>query len=89
VLVDESVVPRIPREVQFVDLGPMRFKDVKNPEVLLNVFSIYVNLNPQASSVIYDIYQRNVSNCYKLKAEHLRVMREDMRQKNILQNPAD
>jgi hypothetical protein len=82
VLVDRSVVPLIPREVQFVDLGPMRFKDVKNPEVLLNVFSIYVNLNPQASPVIYDIYRRNVSDCYKLKAEHLRVMRDDIRQTN-------
>ena len=86
ILVHKSMLARIPPEVQFVDLGPMRFKDVKNPEVLLNVFSLYVNLNPQASVVIYDIYRKNVSDCYKPKAEHLRVMEEDIRQKQLQQN---
>jgi hypothetical protein len=83
ILVHKSMLSRIPPEVQFVDLGPMRFQDVKNPEVLLNVFSLYVNLNPQASLVIYDIYKKNVSDCYKPKAEHLRVMEEDIRQKQF------
>ena len=84
ILVHKSLLSRIPPEVQKVDLGPMRFKDVKNPEILLNVFSIYVNLYPQASLVIYDIYKKNISDCYKPKAEHLRVMEDDMRQMHIL-----
>ena len=63
-----------------VDLGPMRFRDVKNPEVLLNVFTLYVNLYPQASRVIYDIYKKNVSDYYKPKTKHLEVMDNDMRQ---------
>jgi hypothetical protein len=84
ILVHKSLLSRIPPEVQKVDLGPMRFKDVKNPEILLNVFSIYVNLYPQASLVIYDIYKKNISDCYKPKAEHLRVMEDDMRQRHIL-----
>ena len=84
ILVHKSLLPRIPPEVRLVDLGPMRFQDVRNPQVLLNVFSIYVNLNPQASLVIYDIYKRNVSDCYKPKMDHLRVMEDDIKKKKLL-----
>lgn len=84
ILVHKSVFSKIPPEAQLVDLGPMRFKDVKNPEVLLNVFSLYVNLNPQASLMIYDFYRKNVSDYYKPKTDHLRVMEDDMRQKQLL-----
>jgi hypothetical protein len=83
ILVHKSLLSKIPPEVKTVDLGPMRFKDVKNPEVLLNVFSLYVNLYPQASHMIYDIYRKNVSDYYKPKMEHLRVMESDMRQKGL------
>jgi hypothetical protein len=80
ILVHESIHSQIPPEVQQVDIGPERFRDVKDPEVLLSVFSIYVNLYPRASPVIYDIYKKNVSDWYKPKNEHLRVMSDDMNQ---------
>jgi hypothetical protein len=80
ILIHKSLLPKIPPEIRLVDLGPMRFKDVKNPEVLLNVFSLYVNLYPQASRVIYDIYKKNVSDYYKPKTEHLEIMDNDIRQ---------
>jgi len=83
ILVHESLLSTIPPEVKSVDLGPMRFADEKNPEVLLNVFSLYVNLNLPASRVIYDIYKKNVSDCYKPKAEHLQVMENDIRLKEL------
>jgi len=83
ILVHESLLPRIPPEIRWVDLGPARFMDEKNPEVLLNVFSLYVNLNLPASRVIYDIYKKNVSDCYKPKMEHLQVMESDMKQKEL------
>ena len=83
ILVHPSVLSSIPPEVQSVDLGPIRFKDEKNPLVLLNIFSLYVNLYPQASPVIYDIYRKNVSDWYKPKADHLRVMESDMKQQNV------
>jgi hypothetical protein len=86
ILVPKSMLSKIPVEVQSVDLGPMRFKNVKNPEVLLNVFSLYINLNLPASLVIYDIYKKNVSDCYKPKFEHLRVMEDDIMQKQIQLN---
>ncbi len=83
ILIHKSLLPKIPPEIRLVDLGPQRFRDVKNPEVLLNVFSLYVNLYPQASRVIYDIYKKNVSDYYKPKTEHLEVMDNDMRQKAL------
>jgi hypothetical protein len=83
ILVHESLLPSIPPEIRWVDLGPARFVDEKNPEVLLNVFSLYVNLNLPASRVIYDIYKKNVSDYYKPKVEHLQVMESDMKQKEL------
>jgi len=83
ILIHKSLFPKVPPEIRMVDLGPMRFKDVKNPEVLLNVFSLYVNLYPQASRIIYDIYKKNISDCYKYKIEHLQVMDNDIRQKEF------
>lgn len=83
ILVHESRLADISPEIRFVDLGPKRFKDEKNPEVLMNVFSLYVNLNLQASIEIYNIYRNNVSDCYKPKAEHLKVMEEDIKQKQL------
>ncbi|PKN52922.1 MAG: hypothetical protein CVU55_06795 [Deltaproteobacteria bacterium HGW-Deltaproteobacteria-13] len=83
VLIHESLLSRVPPEIRGVDLGPMRFRNVRNPEVLLNVFSLYVNLNLPASHVIYDIYKNNISDYYKPKQEHLRVMESDLRQAGL------
>jgi hypothetical protein len=83
ILVHKSLLPKIPPDVKLVDLGPLRFSDIKNPEVLLNVFSLYVNLYPQASQAIYDIYKKNVSDYYEPKKDHLQAMEIDMQQKGI------
>jgi len=83
IIIHPSLIPYVPEAVRAIDLGPERFKEEKNPVVLLNVFSLYVNLNLPASRVIYDIYQKNVSDFYKLKKEHLSIMEEDIRQKEI------
>jgi hypothetical protein len=83
VLIHKSLLPKIPPEVRLIDLGPARFMDEKDPEVLLNVFCLYVNLDLEASRVIYDIYKNNVSDYYKPKTEHLRVMESDMKQKEL------
>jgi len=80
VLVDPSVLSRIPQGVQGVDLGPMRFQEVTDPLTLLNVFSLYVNVYPQAGTTIYEIYRKNVSDCYKPKTEHLRIMEDDLKE---------
>ena len=87
ILIHKSLLPKIPPEVKWVDLGPLALQNVKNPQVLLSVFSLYVNLYLQASRVIYDIYKKNVSDYYKPKTEHLQVMESDMRQKNCILPP--
>ena len=81
ILIHKSLLSSIPPEISSVDLGPSRFRDVRNPEVLLNVFTLYVNLDPNAGRVIYDIYKKNISDCYKLKKDHLQTMEDDIRQK--------
>jgi len=57
-----------------IDLNPVRFHSVKNPEVLMNVFNFYVHLNPQAGKYIYHLYKKNVSDFYSSKEHHLRSM---------------
>lgn len=81
VLIHKSLMSTIPPEIRSIDLGPLRFQNVKNPEVLLNVFTLYVNLDPKAARVIYDIYKKNICDYYKLKTEHLQTMEDDIRQK--------
>ncbi|KUG24104.1 hypothetical protein ASZ90_006109 [hydrocarbon metagenome] len=81
ILIHKSMIPTIPPEISLIDLGPLRFQNVKNPEVLLNVFTLYVNLDPDAGRVVYDIYKNNISDYYKLKTEHLQTMEDDIRQK--------
>jgi hypothetical protein len=81
ILIHKSLLSAIPPEISSVDLGPLRFQDVKNPEILLNVFTLYVNLDPNAGRVIYDIYKKNISDYYKLKTDHLQTMELDIRQK--------
>jgi len=79
VLIHPSLLKEVPREVAFIDLGPLRFRQENDPYVLLNVFSLYVNLNLPASFMIYDIYKNNISDCFKLKTQHLQVMENDMK----------
>jgi len=84
VLIHPSLLDEVRPEVRQIDLGPERFRKEKDPYVLLNVFSLYVNLDLPASLVIYDIYKRNVSDGYRLKNEHLREMENDIAQKRRL-----
>jgi len=54
------------------------------------VFTLYVNLDPNAGRVIYNIYKKNISDYYKLKKDHLQTMKDDIRQKEYeLQFMAD
>jgi hypothetical protein len=65
----------------------LRFKDVKNPGILLNVFNFYVRLDPKAGRYIQDIFRKNVSDYFKLKTEYLQMMNiEILRKEQELQN---
>jgi len=83
VLMHKSLLPTISPEMGAVDLSPARFRNVTNPQVLLNIFHFYLNLNPKAAQFIYDIYKINVSNYFKLKKEHLEGMNLLIRLKEL------
>ncbi len=74
ILMHKSLLPTISPEMSSVDLSPVRFRKVTNPQVLLNIFHFYINVNPNAARFIYDIYKINVSDYYKFKEEHLQGM---------------
>jgi hypothetical protein len=74
ILMHKSLLPTISPEMGSVDLSPVRFRKVTNPQVLLNIFHFYINVNPNAARFIYDIYKINVSDYYKFKKEHLQGM---------------
>jgi hypothetical protein len=74
ILVHKTLLASVKPEMGNVSLSPLRFTDVKNPDVLLNVFNFYVRLNPELGRYIYNIYKRNISDHYKFKAQNILVM---------------
>ena len=89
ILIHKSLLPAVQSEMGNVSLSPVRFKDVTNPDVLLNVFNFYVRLEPKAGRYIYYVFKRNVSDYFKLKQEIMNYMEIEIRIKeNDFQNRA-
>jgi hypothetical protein len=89
ILIHKSLLPAVRSEMGNVSLSPVRFKDVTNPDVLLNVFNFYVRLEPKAGRYIYYVFKRNVSDYFKLKQEIMNYMEIEIRIKeNDFQNRA-
>ncbi|MFZ1035733.1 MAG: hypothetical protein WAN57_00865, partial [Smithella sp.] len=74
ILIHKSLLPATLAKTGNINLSPMRFSGVKNPEVLLNVFKFYVHLDPKAGRYIYDVFKKNVSDYYKPKPDILQWM---------------
>ena len=74
VLIHKSLLPFIQTKLASIDLGPYRFNKVKAPDVLVNVFNFYVRINPEAAKHILAIYKKNISNFYKPKLVHIKLM---------------
>ena len=90
ILIHKSLLSSIWSQMGNINLSPMRFSGVKNPEVLLNVFKFYVQLDPKAGRYIYDIYKKNISDFYKPKPDVLQWMDINIRHKEqVLQNKAN
>jgi hypothetical protein len=83
ILIHKSLLPIIKTEAGNVNLSPLRFRGVKNPDILLNVFNFYLHLDPRAGRYIYDVFKKNVSDYYKLKPEILSAMDRGIRTKEI------
>jgi len=66
-------------------MDPLRFREVKSPETLSNIFLIYVNLASGHGAVIRDIYSQNVSNFYRYKKQQLTTMAEIIDDKKAME----
>jgi hypothetical protein len=89
VLIHKSLLPSINAKVRKENhdpgslfnalINPVRFQDVRNPEILYNVFNIYIRINPAAGKYIRNIFKNNISDCYKPKEEFLKFMDRDIK----------
>jgi hypothetical protein len=86
ILVHRSILPGLDKEVlRSINMDPSRFRDVKSPETLSNIFLIYVNWAAAHAAAIRDIYSQNVSNCYRHKKQQLAVMAEIINEKRAME----
>jgi hypothetical protein len=81
VLIHKSLLPQIKSEAVNADISVTRFKDVKDPEVLIHVFDFYINMDYKAGRYIYDVFKKNVSDYYRIKKTYLEVMDNKIRVK--------
>ncbi|MBN1365850.1 MAG: hypothetical protein JW976_13660 [Syntrophaceae bacterium] len=79
ILVHKSLLPVIESKIRNIDLSPSRFKEFKNPQTLLNVFDFYVRMDPKAGRYIYNVFEKNVSDFNKQKAEAMNRMDIEIR----------
>ncbi len=64
-------------------IDPARFRDVRNPEILYNVFNIYIRINPEAGRYIRDVFKNNISDYYKPKEQFLQFMDSDIKSREL------
>jgi hypothetical protein len=75
ILVHKSILPGLGENIlRSIDISPSKFREVKSPETLSNLFLIYVNWASRHGVVIRNIYNQNVSNFYRYKKEQLATM---------------
>jgi hypothetical protein len=81
VMIHKSLLPYITDELRHTQLSHTRFENINDPRTLKNIFVFYLNINPAAARRIYDIFEKNVSNNFKLKQEMLDKMDSEIRLK--------
>ncbi len=81
VIIHKSLLPYMTDEIKQTQLGHTRFENINDPRTLKNIFIFYLNINPTAARRIYDIFEKNVSNNFKLKQEMLDKMDSEIRLK--------
>jgi len=81
ILIHKSLLPDVRSKIGFVDTSPLRFRDVKHPDILLNLFNFYVRLDTGAGQYLYNIFKMNVSDYYKSKPDILKFMETEIYQR--------
>ncbi len=89
ILVYKSLFPFIRWEQINANLSPGRFIREKNPEILANLFNIYIFFSPEAGRYIYNIFKSNVSNYYVQKSELLRKMDIEIRNREKIRDKSN
>ena len=86
VFVHKSILPGLSEDLlRSINMDPSKFRDVKSPETLSNLFLIYVNWASGYGAVIRDIYHKNVSNFYRYKEQQLTTMAEIVDEKKAME----
>ncbi len=88
VLMHKSVLHTLSPEARAQDVGPQRFKDLDNPEILDNLFNFYQNFGIGMATEIRNTYLRNVSPLYQFKELRMRLMDSLLEEKRQKRHPA-
>lgn len=83
ILIHKSLIPSVQSKIRNVDLSPLRFREVKNPETLLNVFDFYIHMDPKAGRYIYNVFKKNVRDINQQKQEALSKMEIEIRRREM------
>lgn len=87
ILVHKTILQSLGEDIlRSIDMSPLKFRNVKGPETLSNLFLIYVNWASGYGAVIRDIYSQNVSNFYRYKKQQLTIMAEIINEKIAMEN---
>lgn len=80
VLIRASYVPNLSAETLKVDAGTARFRNIKSPGALVNLFNFYIQIHPVYGQEILEIFKNNVSGFYKHKKEKILEMQNAINQ---------
>jgi hypothetical protein len=80
ILIHKTIFSSLDQELlRAINLDPLRFSNIENPDILFNLFSIYVRIGPRYGEIIENIYKKNVTDFYLYKYDQLRAMEMKMK----------
>jgi hypothetical protein len=82
-IIHKSVVPMLSKKALSTEAGTVRFLDVKQANILLNLFNFYIQVGPQFARDIIEIYKKNVNNLFVNKLSNIQYMEQALQQKLI------
>jgi len=78
VIIHKSLISSLGPEALAIDMSPEKFENLKDPEQLMNLFSIYETFDPKYGRKILDIYKKNVSQFYWYKKRDILRMEQSV-----------
>lgn len=82
-IIHKSVVPTLTQQALSSEAGTVRFLDVKQANILLNLFNFYIYVGPKFAQDIIGIYRKNVNDLYVNKQQDILGMERALQQKLI------